>query len=83
MVELIDSEQSEDEAQSLSEEIIKFNAPKELEKVSKKQVAPWMTGRTKDIKDALLRFHNEIIEFAEYVSPTTAEHASREKALLE
>jgi non-canonical poly(A) RNA polymerase PAPD5/7 len=47
------------------------------------QVAPWMTSRTRDIKDSLLRFHNEVIEFCEYVSPTKEEHAFREKALAE
>lgn len=42
-----------------------------------------MTSRTKEIKDSLLRFHNEIIEFCEYVSPTKVEHEFKEKALAE
>lgn len=79
MVELLDSEK-EDESE---EELIRFDLPREAEKVSGKQVAPWMTSRTRDIKDSLLRFHNEVIEFCEYVSPTKEEHTFREKALAE
>jgi hypothetical protein len=68
---------------SQEEELIRFEEPKPEEKFSKVQVAPWMTKRTRDINDSLLRFHNEIIEFCEYVSPTDAEHRLKELAFQE
>ena len=67
------------------EELIRFDEPREAEKekVSRSRVAPWMTKKTRDIRDSLLRFHNEIIEFSEYICPTPQEHEVRERALRE
>lgn len=42
---------------------------------------PWMSKRTAGISSSLVRAHNEIIEFVNYVIPTKEEHAHREKSL--
>lgn len=34
------------------------------------QSTPWFMDHTKNIINPILRFHNEIIDFAEYVSPS-------------
>jgi hypothetical protein len=45
-----------------------------------KKEAPWMSKQTFKIRNTLVRFHNEIIDFMNHVSPTKEEHAKREKA---
>jgi hypothetical protein len=45
-----------------------------------KKEAVWLTKQTFKIKNTLVRFHNEIIDFMNYVSPTKEEHQRREKA---
>jgi non-canonical poly(A) RNA polymerase PAPD5/7 len=46
---------------------------------SEKDMSPWMSKTTKSIGDTLLRFHNEIIEFYNYIKPSKKNHASRMK----
>lgn len=38
---------------------------------------PWLTERTRSVVNPILRFHNEIIDFAEYVAPTHQEHEAK------
>ncbi len=45
------------------------------------RLAPWMTKSTMKIKNSLVRFHNEIIDFVNYIVPSKEAHAKREKAL--
>lgn len=35
------------------------------------RACPWMTKKTADIRDSLLRFHNEIVEFYQYIAATS------------
>eukprot|EP01017_Pseudomicrothorax_dubius_P026989 TRINITY_DN3062_c0_g1_i1.p1 TRINITY_DN3062_c0_g1~~TRINITY_DN3062_c0_g1_i1.p1 ORF type:complete len:429 (-),score=125.89 TRINITY_DN3062_c0_g1_i1:138-1424(-) len=42
--------------------------------------APWSKKQTLRIKSPMIRLHNEIIEFYEYIRPSPAEEASRERA---
>jgi non-canonical poly(A) RNA polymerase PAPD5/7 len=44
------------------------------------QLAPWISKSTLRIKNTLIRFHNEIIDFSKYVSPSEEEHLKREAA---
>lgn len=52
-------------------------------KYARGRACPWMTKKTADIRDSLLRFHNEIIEFYQYISATPAEREARKVAFLE
>ncbi len=45
-----------------------------------KKEAPWMTKQTFKIRNTLVRFHNEIIDFMNFVAPSKEEHQRREKA---
>lgn len=45
------------------------------------KLAPWMSQSTQKIKNTMVRFHNEIIDFVNYVAPLKEEHAKREKAM--
>ena len=42
---------------------------------------PWMSKKTMAISSSLVRAHNEIIEFVNYIVPTKEEHRIREKSL--
>jgi hypothetical protein len=44
------------------------------------RVAPWMIKTTHKIKNTLVRLHNEIIDFVNYVAPRDEEHKKRETA---
>lgn len=39
--------------------------------------SPWMSQHTRDIINPILRFHNEIIDYAEYVGPSKEEHEEK------
>lgn len=38
---------------------------------------PWLTEHTRNIHNPILRFHNEVIDFAAYVSPSEQEHTRK------
>ena len=42
---------------------------------------PWMSKKTMGISSSLVRAHNEIIEFVNYIVPTKEDHAIREASL--
>lgn len=44
------------------------------------KVAPWMLRTTHKVKNTLVRLHNEIIDFVNYVAPRDEEHRKRELA---
>ncbi|CAD8138351.1 unnamed protein product [Paramecium octaurelia] len=46
------------------------------------EITPWFSQKTASIKHPTIRFHNEIIEFYDYISPTIEEHRKREQALM-
>lgn len=46
-----------------------------------RMITPWMTKNTKNTKNSLLRFHNEIIDFFKFISPLEAEHEFRLKII--
>ena len=46
------------------------------------QLTPWITKNTMKIKNSLVRFHNEIIDFCQFVSPSEQEHLRRENAYI-
>lgn len=50
------------------------NKPKEVD-ITK--IAPWASPQTLQIKNPVLRFHNEIIDFCNYIAPTEKEHQIR------
>jgi len=45
------------------------------------KLAPWMTRSTQKIRNTLVRFHNEIIDFVSYVMPSKDDHNLREQSL--
>jgi len=42
------------------------------------QIAPWVSTNTLRIKNTMIRFHNEIIDFCKFVAPSDEEHLKRE-----
>lgn len=40
------------------------------EYVDEKMATPWYKQSTRNIQDPMLRFHNELIDFVNYLSPT-------------
>ena len=49
-----------------------FDLTKDNEPVAailRSKSCPWMSKKTADIRDPLLRFHNEIHEFYHYITP--------------
>lgn len=52
-----------------------------LEPISQKLMTPWLSQSTKIIKEPMLRFHNEIIDFFNYIKPIDAEHNLRLKTI--
>ncbi|CAK56404.1 unnamed protein product (macronuclear) [Paramecium tetraurelia] len=46
------------------------------------EITPWFSQKTASIKHPTIRFHNEIIEFYDYISPTIEEHRKREQAFM-
>jgi hypothetical protein len=51
--------------------------------VLKSRACPWLSKKTADIRDPLLRFHNEIIEFHDYITPSPSERETRMLAFRE
>ena len=49
--------------------------------VDEEKLAPWMTRSTQKIRNTLVRFHNEIIDFVSYVMPSKEDHNLREQSL--
>ena len=45
------------------------------------KLAPWMSQSTQKIKNTLVRFHNEIIDFVNFCVPSKEEHAKRERSI--
>lgn len=41
------------------------------------EIAPWLSESTANIRDSRIRFHNEIIEFYDYLSPKKSAHKIR------
>ena len=62
-------------------EIVKRNSSNPLPYQDDEKLAPWMSKSTQKIKNTLVRFHNEIIDFANHVTPSKEEHTKREKSL--
>ena len=50
---------------------------------SELRCAPWMSPATADIKSPNGKLHNELIEFASFMTPDAAAHAIREKVINE
>ncbi|CAD8121914.1 unnamed protein product [Paramecium sonneborni] len=50
--------------------------------VIKVDVIPWMSKKTMMIKNPVLRLHNEMIEFFNYISPSDQEHKRRITAYM-
>jgi len=68
------------------EDFVAFEVGKEHEIVGgllRGKTCPWMSRKTADIRDPLLRFHNEVYEFYHYISATPTERESRKLAFLE
>ena len=38
--------------------------------IKPEHITPWFKGKTVEMKDSLLRFHNEIIDFYNFISPS-------------
>lgn len=53
------------------------------EKVNRRYITPWIAVSTLEIKDSLLRFHNEVIDFYNYIKPSEESHRSRLQAFEE
>ena len=51
-----------------------------VDEEEEKKMAPWMSSATKNIENTTLRFHNEIMDFVEYVGPSKKEDAIRKKS---
>jgi len=49
--------------------------------IDEEKLAPWMSRSTQKIRNTLVRFHNEIIDFVNYVTPSKEDHILREKSL--
>lgn len=45
------------------------------------RLAPWMSNATQKIRNTLVRFHNEIIDFVNFITPSEDDHNRREKGL--
>ena len=45
------------------------------------KLAPWMSRSTQKIRNTLVRFHNEIIDFVNYITPSKEDHTLRETSL--
>ena len=45
------------------------------------RTVPWMSKRTAGISSSLVRAHNEIIEFVNYIIPSKEDHRLREKSM--
>ena len=45
-----------------------------------RRLAPWMSSSTRKVNNTLIRFHNEIIDFAEHVGPSKKDQAIRKKS---
>lgn len=60
---------------------VKGNFDKDIDE--KLYIAPWISNETKNIKNSLARFHNEIIDFYNYISPDEKTHSARLNALEE
>lgn len=46
------------------------------------EVEPWMSQDTREIKNPNIRFHNEIIDFFDYVLPKKREHEKKRRGVL-
>ncbi|CAK85020.1 unnamed protein product (macronuclear) [Paramecium tetraurelia] len=46
------------------------------------EITPWLSQNTASIKHPTIRFHNEIIDFYDYIIPTSEEHRRREQAIM-
>jgi non-canonical poly(A) RNA polymerase PAPD5/7 len=61
----------------MSEQIqadIKFNTEDQNELVDPH---PWMSHHSQSIFNPIVRFHNEVIDFANYVEPSLEEHQTK------
>ena len=66
--------------------MIRFTAEKDEEngeKIHRRSITPWLAASTLEIKDSLLRFHNEVIDFYNYIKPSDESHRSRLQAFEE
>lgn len=71
---------SSSESSKTESGLIKFNNQTEKEKeVREKDIAPWISNGTAHMTDSLLRFHNEIIEFYNYIKPSKKSHGLKMK----
>jgi hypothetical protein len=66
------------------EDFLKFDVPKKNESRTCAEVrgmsCPWMTKKTSEIRDPLLRFHNEVVEFYSYIVAKPVERLARQEA---
>jgi len=58
-----------------------FSHPPIFLSPDEERLAPWMTNSTQKIKNTLVRFHNEIIDFVNFITPSKEDHNKREKGL--
>lgn len=62
---------------------VKKNTETDIILAENAYIAPWMSLTTKTIKIPSIRLHNEIVDFYNYISPTSTEHERRLNALEE
>lgn len=55
----------------------KDNKDAVIKGVDVRKITPWVKANTLNIKNPIIRLHNEIIDFCEYIAPTKTEHRSR------
>ena len=55
----------------------------EVDFLSEKVAAPWMTKLTAQCKNPNVKLHNELVEFARFVEPTARDLEARERSLEE
>lgn len=70
-----------DKDSGVERESKKIDIPDLLNFDEEKKVAPWLSKGTSAIRNTLVRFHNEIIDFCNYILPTETEHKRRETAM--
>ncbi len=61
----------------------KRNGRAEVDFLSEKIAAPWMTKQSALCKNPNVKLHNELVEFARYVEPTARDIEARERSLEE
>ncbi|KRX10728.1 hypothetical protein PPERSA_00498 [Pseudocohnilembus persalinus] len=77
-----EEEQQQEEYSDDDNAFIQFEQEEEPEKkeeedIPERKIAPWISKKTLRIQNSVLRLHNEIIEFTQYLQPTKAEHQLR------